>query len=220
MRKPDYFTVAQSSEIENVIQKSRFIGRCFPMRSEEHAMAQLEAICKEQWDARHHCYAYIVGERGQVARYSDDGEPSGTAGIPMMEVLKKRGLQNVLVVVTRYFGGILLGAGGLVRAYSCATADACTMAGMIHMRWSVLLSVTIEYSLWGKMQRYLEDRNIIIKETIYTEQVETKLVLPWDDIETCMAGITQQTEGTAMMEQREFLYYPWAIRSEKANENG
>lgn len=216
MRKPDYFTVAQSAEIENMIQKSRFIGRCFPMQTEEQAVAQLESIRKEQWDARHHCYAYILGERGQIARYSDDGEPSGTAGIPMMEVLKKRALQDVLIVVTRYFGGTLLGAGGLVRAYSGATADACAVAGLIHMRWSVLLSVTMDYSLWGKMQRYLDDREIAIRDTIYTEKVETNIILPWDDRESNMKNITEQTEGAAKMEQREFLYYPWAVCAEKS----
>ena len=109
-----YRTVKQESEIELVIKRSRFIGRCFPVTNEQEALALLERIRRQHWDATHNCYAYSIGEHGACARFSDDGEPSGTAGMPMMEAIRRIGVTDVLVVVTRYFGGILLGAGIVV----------------------------------------------------------------------------------------------------------
>ena len=120
-----YRTVKQPGEAELVIKRSRFIGRCFPVADEQEALRLLEQVRRQHWDATHNCYAYSVGVSGACARYSDDGEPSGTAGLPMMEALRRSGVTDALVVVTRYFGGILLGAGGLVRAYSAAAPLPC-----------------------------------------------------------------------------------------------
>ncbi|HIU94159.1 MAG TPA: YigZ family protein, partial [Candidatus Aphodomorpha intestinavium] len=129
-----YRTVKQPGEAELVIKRSRFIGRCFPVADEQEALRLLEQVRRQHWDATHNCYAYSVGVSGACARYSDDGEPSGTAGLPMMEALRRSGVTDALVVVTRYFGGILLGAGGLVRAYSAAAAAAVRSAGEVEMR--------------------------------------------------------------------------------------
>ena len=136
-----YKSVKQCSEAEYTVNRSRFIGRCFPVDSEEAALCLLGDIRKKHWDATHNCFAYRIGENA-AARFSDDGEPGGTAGKPIMDVLTGRGLTNVLCVVTRYFGGILLGAGGLVRAYSKSAADAVAKAGVVsYLPGTVLDSV-------------------------------------------------------------------------------
>ena len=128
-----YTTVLGASEAEFTEKKSRFIGRCFPVETEDEAFAVIADVKKRHWDATHNCYAFIVGENGLTQRFSDDGEPSGTAGMPILDVIKQKGLTNTLIVVTRYFGGILLGAGGLVRAYSKAAASAVDCADMVRV---------------------------------------------------------------------------------------
>ena len=126
-------TVKAPSSVELVINRSRFIGQCFPISSEEEALDKLSELRKQYWDATHNCYAYSVGEKGEIARFSNDGEPGGTAGMPMMDALRGAGVTNVLCVVTRYFGGVLLGTGGLVRAYSRSCAEAIRAAGVVRM---------------------------------------------------------------------------------------
>lgn len=156
-----YRTVRQKSEVELVIKRSRFIGRCYPVDTEQEALSNLETIRKQNWDATHNCYAYSIGETGGCARFSDDGEPSGTAGMPMLETLRHIGVTNVLVVVTRYFGGILLGAGGLVRAYSRAAAQAIRAAEQIEMRDCSLLAMDVPYPLWGRVEPLLRENGQI-----------------------------------------------------------
>ncbi len=151
----DYRTVSRQSETELEIKRSRFIGRCFPVADEEQALTILAAVKKQHWDARHNCYAYAVGERMEIARYSDDGEPAGTAGLPMMEVLRQTGVTNALCVVTRYFGGVLLGTGGLVRAYTRAASDAVQAAGLVDMRACVEYRLNVPYALWGSLEGML-----------------------------------------------------------------
>ena len=147
-----YRTVKAPSRIELVINKSRFIGQCYPVSSEAEALETLAALKKQYWDATHNCYAYSIGEKGAVARFSDDGEPGGTAGMPMMEALRGAGVTNVLCVVTRYFGGILLGTGGLVRAYSKACAEAIRSAGVVRMVPSDLVAFEVPYAQWSLLQ--------------------------------------------------------------------
>ena len=128
--KKGFRTIAQRAAVEHVIKKSRFIGAAYPVQTVDEALVHLEAVRKQSWDASHQCYAYIIGENSEQKRFSDDGEPQGTAGMPMLDVLQKKDLTNVLVIVTRYFGGTLLGAGGLVRAYAGAAGAAVDAAGI------------------------------------------------------------------------------------------
>lgn len=156
MELRSYRTVGHDSETEYVINRSRFIGRCFAVTEESAAFKLLESIKKQHWDATHNCFAYRL--RSGAARYSDDGEPQGTAGLPMMEVLKKRDLYDVLVVSTRYFGGILLGAGGLVRAYTRSASDTVDAAGLISMEPCTTFSVSVPYAyrnaVWSVFERF------------------------------------------------------------------
>jgi len=144
-----YRTVKTPSGIEIVINRSRFIGQCIPLRSEAAALEQLAAIRKRYWDATHNCYAYSIGQKGEIARFSDDGEPGGTAGMPMMDALRGAGVTDVLCVVTRYFGGILLGTGGLVRAYGRACSEAIRAAGVVRMVPCDLVEFEVAYPQWA-----------------------------------------------------------------------
>ena len=205
----NYETVAKRSEVEIVIQKSRFIGRCFPVQTEAEALGFLEVIRKKEWDATHHCYAYVIGENTQIARYSDDGEPGGTAGMPMMDVLQKRQLKNVLVVVTRYFGGTLLGAGGLVRTYSKAASEACRAAERVHMRWSVLIKLEMDYALWGKMQRFLHEYGVIQETVDFAEQVTATVLMPIDQKEKFTSAVVEASDGRIHPCPLDEYYYAW-----------
>ena len=148
-----FCTVKGPSSVELIINRSRFIGQCFPISTEAEALEQLSAIRKRYWDATHNCYAYSVGEKGEIARFSDDGEPGGTAGMPMMDALRGAGVTNVLCVVTRYFGGILLGTGGLVRAYSRSCAEAIRAAGVLRMAPCDIVSFSVPYAQWAMFQQ-------------------------------------------------------------------
>lgn len=176
----NYRTVAGEAKTEVIIHRSRFIGHCLPIQTEEGAQAHLERIRKQYWDATHNCFAYVVGEHGQTVRFSDDGEPGGTAGMPMLEVLKKRGLRDVLAVATRYFGGVLLGAGGLVRAYTRTAGEAVNAAGCLTMLWSVYMECTVEYPLWGKIERFLHQGVCVLHGVEFADQVRAAILVPSD----------------------------------------
>lgn len=148
-----YRTVKAPSSIEIVINRSRFIGQCIPLPSEAAALEQLSAIRKRYWDATHNCYAYSFGQRGEIARFSDDGEPGGTAGLPMMDALRGAGVTDVICVVTRYFGGILLGTGGLVRAYGRACSESIRAAGVVRMVPCDLVRFEVPYAQWALFQQ-------------------------------------------------------------------
>ena len=151
-----YRTVKTASETEYIVNRSRFIGRCFPVTDEAEALKILERIRKQHWDATHNCFAYRL--RSGAARYSDDGEPQGTAGLPMMEVLRKCDLYDLLVVSTRYFGGILLGAGGLVRAYTRSASDAVDASETVSMEPCTTFRVRVAYpyrnAVWSVFERF------------------------------------------------------------------
>ncbi len=148
-----YRTVKGPASVELVINKSRFIGQCFPITTESEALEKLAALRKQYWDATHNCYAYSVGKKGEIARFSDDGEPGGTAGMPMMDALRGAGVTDVLCVVTRYFGGILLGTGGLVRAYSKSCSEAIRAAGIVRMTPCDLVEFHVPYHQWAMFQQ-------------------------------------------------------------------
>lgn len=189
-----YRTVDRSSEIELVINKSRFIGRCFPVESEPQAVKLLEDIRKRHYDASHNCFAYSIGGTGGVARYSDDGEPGGTAGLPIMEVLKARQITNVLCVVTRYFGGVLLGAGGLVRAYSKAASESVDAAHVVVMQPGLELTFTTDYSGYGTLERLLRERASGF-ECDFGAQVTIRALIEKQSADSLMAELIDKSNG-------------------------
>ena len=164
-----------SGEIEE--KKSRFIADIIPVHAEEEALAFIAAAKKKYWDARHNCFAYIIGERGQLKRCSDDGEPQGTAGRPMLDVLEGENLTDVVCVVTRYFGGTLLGTGGLVRAYSGAVREGLKNCRVLTRKQGILLSIRTDYNDLGKIQYLLGQNNIPTMDSVYADTVELKVVV-------------------------------------------
>lgn len=159
-------------------KKSRFIACITPVTSEEDAVSFIEGKKKEFWDARHNCSAYIVGDEIQKSHCSDDGEPSGTAGRPMLEVIKREGLTNVAAVVTRYFGGVLLGTGGLVRAYQKSLKDAIEHCELIKKQEGMIFFVRTDYSLMGKLQYFFSSNEIAVIDTVYDDRVRMKILCP------------------------------------------
>ena len=164
-----YKTIKSAGLVESEIKKSRFLCHLERVTSEEEAKAFIQSIKKEHWKANHNCSAYLIGEHSEIQRSSDDGEPSGTAGVPMLEVLKKNELINVCVVVTRYFGGIKLGAGGLIRAYSHAVSQGLRTVGLVMGKLQQEVILDLDYSLLGKLQNSLPET--MIKETLFAEKV-------------------------------------------------
>ncbi|MCR8645614.1 YigZ family protein [Paenibacillus sp. N1-5-1-14] len=166
-----YRTLQQLGSAEIIIKKSRFIGFATPVTTEEEAIQFIERIKKEHWNATHNCSAYMIGERDEIQKQSDDGEPSGTAGKPILEVIKNKGLKNVAIVVTRYFGGIMLGAGGLIRAYTDGAVVGIEAAGVIAQVLHREVSLTIDYTWLGKVENELRNREMRMGETQFTDRV-------------------------------------------------
>lgn len=192
---------------EIVEKKSRFIANVRPVKSEEEAAAFIEEMRKKYWDARHNCYAYMCGERNQVMKCSDDGEPSQTAGRPMLDVLLGQGLHDVCVVVTRYFGGTLLGTGGLVRAYSQAVKEGLAASRILTREKGRKLSVTVDYSTAGRLQYLFAQMDITVLDSQYTDRVEMILLVPEERREEVTEKITEVTNGTAVLSLSEPLDY-------------
>lgn len=202
-----YKTVYSGGEAEIIEKKSRFIATVRPIKTEEEAIAFIESMRKKYWNATHNCWAYVIGEHFQVQRCSDDGEPSGTAGKPMLDVLLGEEIHDVVVVVTRYFGGTLLGTGGLVRAYSHSTKEGLLASTVITKMRGQKLSVQTDYTGLGKIQYILGQRGIPVLDSIYTDQVELQVLLAEDVIKPVMSEITEGTNGQAKMELGEECYF-------------
>jgi uncharacterized YigZ family protein len=202
-----YKTVYCGGEAEIIEKKSRFIATVQPVKSEEEALAFIESMRKKYWNATHNCFAYVLGEHFQVQRCSDDGEPSGTAGKPMLDVLLGEEIHDVVVVVTRYFGGTLLGTGGLVRAYSGSTKEGLLASKVITKMHGQKLSVQTDYTGLGKIQYILGQRGIRILNSVYTDKVELEVLLPEAEIETVISEIREGTNGQAIMELSEECYF-------------
>ena len=168
--KESYKTVKHMATDEIVEKRSRFIADVKPVETEEEAVAFLEEIKKKYWDARHHVYAYIL-EENNIQRYSDDGEPAGTAGVPVLDMIKKEGLTNLIVVVTRYFGGIKLGAGGLVRAYSKSVLETLSIAEIVDMELYEIFSFTFEYQHIKTIDSEIRAKNLAVVEKQYEANV-------------------------------------------------
>lgn len=194
-----------TGEIEE--KKSRFIAHVAAAGTEEEALAFIESKKKEYWDARHNCYAYILGEQGQTMRFSDDGEPSGTAGKPILEVLINSGIRNLVVVVTRYFGGTLLGTGGLVRAYTQATQAGLAASKVCTMCYGYGITVLTDYNGIGKLQYLLGQRNIPIEASEYAEQVTIQIKVPYEEKDSLIHEMTEATAGKAEVTVSEPIYY-------------
>ncbi len=200
-------TVYQGGVGEIVEKKSRFIATVRLVESEEEALTVLEAARKKYWDATHNCFAYVIGERRETVRCSDDGEPSGTAGRPMLDVLLGEEITNIIVIVTRYFGGTLLGTGGLVRAYSRAVQEGLANSRIIDRKYGVRMEIRSDYTGIGKIQYLLASRQIPVLDTQYTDQVVTEVLLPKEQADQVRAEITEGTNGRAEMRETEELYF-------------
>lgn len=202
-----YKTVYEGGSGEIVEKKSRFIATIRPVETEEEALAFIEEIRKKYWDARHNCSAYVLGERQEIMRCSDDGEPSQTAGKPMMDVLTGTGLTNTAVVVTRYFGGTLLGTGGLVRAYSAAVQEGLKNSRLITKYWGTMLEIGTDYNGIGKLQYLFGQRQIPMMDSEYTDKVKFTVLVPVSRVPEITKAVTEATSGQAVVEEKKSLYY-------------
>lgn len=196
----DYRTIRENGVHEIEIKKSRFICHLRRVKSEEEAQSFIEEIKKEHWKATHNCSAYTIGMNDEIQRAHDDGEPSGTAGVPMLEIFLKRELKNVAAVVTRYFGGTKLGAGGLIRAYGGAVNDAVNYIGVVERQLQQLIDVTVTYSQSGKVENALREANYMIQEIVYTENITYQCVIPLENKEKFIEDVTNWTSAQAEIE--------------------
>lgn len=188
-------TIKDDGQVQEEIKKSRFICHAKRVYSEEEARAFITAIKKEHYKATHNCSAFIIGERSEIKRTSDDGEPSGTAGVPMLGVLENHNLTNVCVVVTRYFGGIKLGAGGLIRAYAGSVALAVKEIGIVEIKEQAGIQIQMSYAQYQEYGNFLKEHNLIELETIFTDQVETIIFVDKEDKETIKASLIEFFNG-------------------------
>lgn len=199
--------IYRGGEDEIVEKKSRFIGQVFPVTTEEEAISLIEQTRKKYWDARHNCYAYILGEYGEITRCTDDGEPAGTAGRPILEVLQGEGIHDVLVIVTRYFGGTLLGTGGLVRAYSQAAKAGLAASQVLEKVRGHQLTIHTDYNGIGKLQYITARSGIPVMDTQYGESVTMVLAVPLEDSDKLVKQITEATAGQAQIEGLEEIVH-------------
>lgn len=205
-----YRTIKENGIHEIVIRKSRFICHLKRTESEEDALAFIDAIKKEHWKATHNCSAYLIGERNEIQRAHDDGEPSGTAGVPMLEVLKKNELKDVTAVVTRYFGGIKLGAGGLIRAYSGSVSEALKEIGIVERRLQQEIRLTVAYPLSGKLENSLRESEYTLKDTEYTDKVTFVCLVDEEDINRFKDETTDwlSAQGEYALGEKRYTEYP------------
>lgn len=202
-----YRTVYRGGSGEIVEKKSRFLADIRLVETEEEALAFIEEKRKKYWDARHHCFAYIIGDKEQTVRASDDGEPSGTAGRPILNVLQGEGLRNIVAVVTRYFGGTLLGTGGLVRAYSQATQEGLKESILIEKKLGSLLKIRTDYVGLGKIQYLMAQRGISLLSSEYAENVTLEAMVPVAEEKAFTAELIDATSGAVNLEKTDSCYY-------------
>ena len=205
-----YKTVGAPGSQQFIINKSRFIGYAAPCKTEEEALAFLAQIREKHKDASHNCYAYVIGQNAGIARYSDDGEPSGTAGMPIIEVIKARQVVDVCVVVTRYFGGILLGAGGLVRAYAHGAKIAVDAAGRSIKRIWTNVYLPCPYSWYERIRLEVAAFGGMIRETQFGADVELDLLLPEEQTQGFLERVTDLSAGTieGLIGKQEYRAFP------------
>ena len=192
---PSYYTVKGYGEHEIEIQKSKFIAYIERAENEEEAQEFIQKIKKKNWNSTHNCSAYMIGENDQIQKANDDGEPSGTAGVPILEVLKKKHLKDTVVVITRYFGGIKLGAGGLIRAYGKATSDGLAATGIVERKLMRVMHTIIDYTWLGKIENELRSSQYIMKEIHYLDNVEIETYVLETDTTAFKEWMTELTSG-------------------------
>lgn len=197
----------QGGSGEIVEKKSRFIATIEKIETEEEALAFIGKIKKQYWDARHNCYAFVAGKNQELQRCSDDGEPNGTAGRPMLDVLLREDIHNLVVVVTRYFGGTLLGTGGLVRAYQKAVQEGLKNSIVIEKMQGRMPKIDTDYNSIGKIQYILAQQQITAMDTVYTDKVEMLVMVPVEQLEAFQEAVTEGTNGTARFEVGEQVEY-------------
>lgn len=193
----DYITISGEAQAEFVERKSRFIGYCRHVETEKEALAFIEELRKKNWDASHNVFAYVLRD-GQLKRCSDDGEPQGTAGVPVLDVLQKSGVVDICMVVTRYFGGILLGAGGLVRAYSHGASIALEAAQKLYMTLCTRLVAEMDYSWYGKVTYILPNFHILTEQSDFTDKVTLTWLIKSSRKENFLKELTELTNGTVV----------------------
>lgn len=206
----EFYVPSGYGEAEFTERRSKFTGRVWLVQTEEQALEYLRQIREMYWDATHNVYAYII--RGGAVRYSDDGEPQGTAGMPVLDVLRKEGLYNVLCVVTRYFGGVLLGAGGLVRAYAHGVKIAVDAAGISQMRVWSRFEIPCEYALFEKIRKEIERQDGLIEDVEYAAGVVIKAVFPKERSESFKQRVADLSAGAVMPEVLRDEYMAFSIK--------
>lgn len=204
-----YKTILKSNQAEIIEKKSKFIGTAIPIESEVEAEEFINSMRKKYYDATHNVFAYQLGERNELQRSSDDGEPSGTAGKPILDILKNEDIKNVAVVVTRYFGGTLLGTGGLVRAYSKCAKDALISSQIIEKVLYQEFEISVDYNLSGKVQFEMLNKNYTIKDTLYTDKVTFIVLVEIKYKEQFQNFITEITSAQAQINPKSISYYIW-----------
>jgi uncharacterized YigZ family protein len=201
----NYFTISKAASDSFIEKKSEFIGYIAPVKTNDEAVAFINEIKAMHRKARHNVYAYILRE-DNISRYSDDGEPQGTAGVPVLEVLQKRGLTDVCVVVTRYFGGILLGGGGLLRAYSHAASIACDAAHIMDMRLCHRLTIKTDYNLYGKINYILPNFDVITVNSDFADAVTLEILVMSEKLDALRKELTEVTNNSAEVTDLGELY--------------
>jgi len=202
-----YKTIHSFGSDEIIINKSKFIGYAKPVSSEDEAIDFIQEIKSKHKDATHNVYAYVLGENNNIQRYSDDGEPSGTAGVPVLEVIKKEDLKNVAVVVTRYFGGIKLGAGGLVRAYTKGAKIGLEAGLIVEKVLFKIIKVRIDYTLYGKVENELLKQEYIIRDVMYDDAVNITILCETENIDNLINLLTELTSSRMIYEEIGEAYY-------------
>ena len=194
-----YNTIAAYSTGEYTEKKSRFIADAYPARTPDEAASYLAMTQKKYPDARHHCYAYVLGTRSETSKMSDNGEPSGTAGKPILEVIHGAGLTDIIIIVTRYFGGTLLGTGGLVRAYTKAAQEAISHATVTRMVYGKTMTIAFSYDLVNTIQYYLDKNGIAFSNPVYASDVSYDITVPSGDTERITQGLIEKTDGNIVI---------------------
>lgn len=210
MVKP-IITIKEEHQIENIINKSHFIAHIRPVQNEEDAKAFINEIKSSHKDATHNCSAYTIGSEMNIQKANDDGEPSGTAGVPMLEILKKLEIHNACVVVTRYFGGIKLGGGGLIRAYSGAVRDVIYDIGRVELREAVPVTITISYDLTGKFEYELASAPYMLRNQFYTDKVSYQIDVVKEDYDEFIQFLNRNTAGNYDLEEEDIKLLPFDI---------
>lgn len=198
----EYITFKVDGTVQEEIKKSKFICHVKRVSSEEEARDFINSIKKEHYKATHNCSAFIIGEQSDIKRTSDDGEPSGTAGVPMLGVLEHHHITNSCVVVTRYFGGIKLGAGGLIRAYAGSVAQAVREIGLVEIKEQVVLGITLSYSQYQEFANFLKDHQLAEQDPLFTDQVTTTIFVDKENTSSITAALVEFYNGKVLIEEQ------------------